>query len=70
MPSTDDEIIFDDTLFEIEILGRCYHEAGHAVFAHHDGILVSESGACEILYADDYERYMRQVPRWLPRLRA
>jgi hypothetical protein len=63
MPSTDDEIIFDETLFEIEIMERCYHEAGHAVFAYHDGILVSEviasseSGACEILYADDYERY-------------
>jgi|SRR5215211_5493878 len=55
---------FDDVLLFEEILReRCYHEAGHAVFACHDGteidkVRVSDKkGVCTINRADLYEQY-------------
>ena len=49
---------------EHEVLLSAYHEAAHAVFAHHDNIdadnvTVSDNGgACTIDRADRYERYL------------
>ena len=49
---------------ENEVLLSAYHEAAHAVFAHHDDTDVdnvcisSEQGNCAIRCADLYERYM------------
>ena len=47
-----------------EVLLSAYHEAAHAVFAHHDNIdvddvVVSDNrGGCTIDRADLYERYL------------
>jgi hypothetical protein len=49
---------------EDEVLLSAYHEAAHAVFAHHDttdvdNVTVSDNGGiCTIYRADRYERYL------------